>query len=76
MRDALARGPLSTQKPELLLLDEPTNNLDLTNIEFLESVLKAFRGALVVVSHDQRFLDNCGVSQELALARRSPALEL
>jgi ATPase subunit of ABC transporter with duplicated ATPase domains len=43
------------------------NNLDLANIEFLESVLREFRGALVVVSHDVQFLENCGVSEELTL---------
>lgn len=67
VRAALARGLLSTDKPELILLDEPTNNLDLANIQFLEGVLQEFRGALVVVSHDRRFLENCRIERELAL---------
>lgn len=67
MRAALARGLLSTQKPELMLLDEPTNNLDLTNVEFLEQVVSSFRGALLVISHDEDFLENCGVSHELVV---------
>ena len=67
VRAALARGLLGTQKPELMLLDEPTNNLDLANIEFLENVVAQFRGALIVVSHDQRFLENCDVSDEYEL---------
>jgi ATPase subunit of ABC transporter with duplicated ATPase domains len=49
----------------LLLLDEPTNNLDLANIEFLERIVREFRGAVVIVSHDDTFLERCGVSQEL-----------
>jgi ATPase subunit of ABC transporter with duplicated ATPase domains len=67
LRAALARGLLSTNKPELLLLDEPTNNLDLANIEWLENLVREFRGALIVVSHDQQFLDRCGVASELSL---------
>jgi ATPase subunit of ABC transporter with duplicated ATPase domains len=69
VRAALARGLLGTHKPELMLLDEPTNNLDLANIEFLENVITQFPGALIVVSHDQRFLENCGIGAELALEK-------
>ena len=65
LRAALAQGLLSAQKPELLVLDEPTNNLDLTNIEFLEGLVRGFRGAILVISHDQTFLDNCAVTEEL-----------
>ncbi|MBC7779277.1 MAG: ATP-binding cassette domain-containing protein [Proteobacteria bacterium] len=43
--------------PDVLLLDEPTNHLDLDAIEWLENTLLAFRGAVIVVSHDRRFLD-------------------
>src|SRR5688572_24418674 len=44
-------------EPELLLLDEPTNHLDIPAIEWLETLLRAFRGALLFVSHDRRFVD-------------------
>ncbi len=43
--------------PDLLLLDEPTNHLDLKRIEWLESYIKSFKGASVIVSHDRYFLD-------------------
>ncbi|HEZ6206006.1 TPA: ATP-binding cassette domain-containing protein [Neisseria meningitidis] len=46
------------QKPEVLLLDEPTNHLDIDAIIWLENLLKAFEGSLVVITHDRRFLDN------------------
>lgn len=54
--------------PQLLLLDEPTNNLDLVSVGQLESALNAYRGALVVVSHDERFLDAITVQRRLTLA--------
>jgi ATPase subunit of ABC transporter with duplicated ATPase domains len=54
--------------PQLLLLDEPTNNLDLVSAEQLTSALGAYRGAFVVVSHDDRFLADIGVTRWLRLA--------
>jgi ATP-binding cassette subfamily F protein uup len=54
-RVALARALVSA--PELLLLDEPTNHLDLESIEWLESLIEDFAGAVIVVTHDRRFLD-------------------
>lgn len=44
-------------KPDLFLLDEPTNHLDIDRIEWLESYIKSFKGATVIVSHDRYFLD-------------------
>src|SRR4051812_31294685 len=55
-RAALARA--LAPRPDILLLDEPTNPLDVSAIEWLEGELKASRGALVLISHDRRFLEN------------------
>lgn len=55
-RAALAR--VLAPKPDILLLDEPTNHLDLPAIEWLEGELKSLRAALVLISHDRRFLEN------------------
>src|ERR1700744_770431 len=54
-RAALAR--VLAPRPDVLLLDEPTNHLDLPAIEWLESELGAMAGALVLISHDRRFLE-------------------
>lgn len=45
-------------EPDILLLDEPTNHLDIATIEKLEDIIKRFVGAIVVISHDRRFLTN------------------
>ncbi len=55
-RAALAR--VLAPEPDILLLDEPTNHLDLPAIEWLENELRSLRSALVLVSHDRRFLSN------------------
>ena len=55
-RAALAR--VLAPQPDILLLDEPTNHLDLPAIEWLEKELKSLRSALVIISHDRRFLTN------------------
>ena len=56
MRIELAKILLS--RPDVLLLDEPTNHLDIESIEWLESYLKDYRGSMLLISHDRKFLDN------------------
>jgi ATPase subunit of ABC transporter with duplicated ATPase domains len=53
--------------PALLILDEPTNHLDIDSIEAVEAGLRAYDGALLIVSHDETFLDAIGISRRLDL---------
>ena len=67
-RPRLCLGRMLLTEPDLLLLDEPTNHLDLKSIAWLEDYLAAFRGAVLVISHDRYFLDRvCGRMAELLL---------
>lgn len=56
--------------PQLLILDEPTNHLDIASIEAIEAGLRAYDGALLVVSHDEAFLENIGITRRLELPVR------
>ncbi len=68
LRLALACVLHTDPAPQLLLLDEPTNNLDMDSVAQLEQALRAYRGALVAVSHDEAFLEAIGITRRLMLA--------
>ncbi|MHB1168899.1 MAG: ATP-binding cassette domain-containing protein, partial [Longimicrobiales bacterium] len=67
LRASLACALGGDVPPSLLVLDEPTNHLDLDAMEALESALCEFDGALLVVSHDEAFLDAVGVQRRVRL---------
>jgi ATPase subunit of ABC transporter with duplicated ATPase domains len=67
LRAGMACVFAAPQPPLLLLLDEPTNHLDLAAIEELEQALKGFDGALIVISHDETFLQAIGIQREIVL---------
>ncbi len=67
LRAALACVLGGAEPPPLLILDEPTNHLDLSSIEAIESALSAYDGALLIVSHDEAFLEAVGVTRRIVL---------
>jgi ATPase subunit of ABC transporter with duplicated ATPase domains len=71
MKAALACALWCRSPAQLLLLDEPTNHLDLASIEALESALRGYTGALIVTSHDARFLQSIGIDHRWTLSATS-----
>ncbi|KQS56150.1 ABC transporter [Brevundimonas sp. Leaf363] len=67
LRAALACVVGGAEPAQLLILDEPTNHLDLESVTAIEAALRAWDGALLVVSHDAAFLEAIGVERQIAL---------
>jgi ATPase subunit of ABC transporter with duplicated ATPase domains len=67
LRAGLACVMGGVSPPPLLILDEPTNHLDVDSIEAVEAGLRAYDGALLIVSHDETFLENVGITRRLQL---------
>jgi ATPase subunit of ABC transporter with duplicated ATPase domains len=67
MRLALCCIAIGNQAPDVIILDEPTNNLDLQNIGILTSAINDYRGTLIVVSHDEYFLKQVGIDENIVL---------
>ncbi|QAY73605.1 ABC-F family ATP-binding cassette domain-containing protein [Agromyces protaetiae] len=74
-RVCLAKLLFADPPAQLLVLDEPTNNLDRTSVDQLVDALAAYRGALLVVSHDERFLGRLGLTSLLELRADGALLE-
>lgn len=72
LRAGLACVLGGTTPPALLMLDEPTNHLDIDSIESLEAALRAYAGALLVVSHDDTFLRTIGITRRITLPASAP----
>lgn len=58
---------ISNKAPDMIILDEPTNNLDLQNIEILTHSIKDYQGTLLIISHDEIFLNEIGIEREVVL---------
>ncbi|MDD4003931.1 MAG: ABC-F family ATP-binding cassette domain-containing protein [Elusimicrobiaceae bacterium] len=71
IRAALACAFSAAEPPQLLILDEPANNLDLDSMQRLESALSNFKGALLAVSHDEKFLENIGADGRIETRERA-----
>ena len=67
MRLALCCLMINQEAPDMIVLDEPTNNLDIQNIEILTQAIRAYQGTLMVVSHDETFLEQVKIEREIGL---------
>ncbi|MFU1519849.1 hypothetical protein ACM25P_15405 [Vreelandella alkaliphila] len=75
LKGALACILYADSPPQLLLLDEPNNHLDLPSAQALETMLRSYQGALVVVSHDDAFLENLALTDRLLATEQGWHLE-
>ena len=67
MRLMLCCLTITDQSPDVIVLDEPTNNLDIQNIEILTNAMRDYKGTLLVISHDESFLEQLGNDREIVL---------
>lgn len=67
MRLMLCCLTIQQQAPDMIVLDEPTNNLDIQNVEILTAAINEYRGTLIVVSHDELFLEQVGINHTIQL---------
>jgi len=70
MRLMLCCITMANQSPDILVLDEPTNNLDIQNIEILTAAISAYEGTLLVISHDEYFLQQINISRNIQLRNK------
>jgi len=69
MRLILCCLTIDNQSPDIIILDEPTNNLDIQNIEILTRAINGYQGTLIVVSHDDYFLEQINIQREIKLKK-------
>ena len=68
MRLMLCCLTISNRAPDMIILDEPTNNLDIQNMEILTAAINEYSGTLLVVSHDEYFLEQANIARTIDLA--------
>lgn len=69
MRLMLCCLTIDRKSPDILILDEPTNNLDMQNVEMLTEAINEYRGTVIVVSHDEAFLERINIERTIELSR-------
>lgn len=69
MRLALCCLMVSQNTPDIIIADEPTNNIDIVNVDILTSLLREYRGTLIVISHDAVFIDELSIEKEISLLK-------
>ena len=67
MRLMLCCLTINNESPDIIILDEPTNNLDIQNVEILTAAINEYQGTLIVVSHDESFLEQINIQKSISL---------
>lgn len=67
MRLLLCCLTINSKSPDIIILDEPTNNLDIQNVEILTTAINEYQGTLIVVSHDETFLEQLNIERTIEL---------
>jgi ATPase subunit of ABC transporter with duplicated ATPase domains len=67
MRLSLCCLTIQSKSPDIIILDEPTNNLDIYNIEILTNAINDYQGTLIVISHDETFLEQINIERTINL---------
>ena len=67
MRLMLCCLTISNESPDIIILDEPTNNLDIQNVEILTAAINEYQGTLIVISHDESFLEQINIEKAILL---------
>jgi ATPase subunit of ABC transporter with duplicated ATPase domains len=67
MRLMLCCLSIADQSPDIIVLDEPTNNLDIQNIEILTQAINEYQGTLLVISHDETFLEQINIQRIISV---------
>ena len=67
MRLLLCCLTISNKSPDMIVFDEPTNNLDIQNVEILTTAINEYQGTLIVVSHDETFLEQINIERTIEL---------
>jgi ATPase subunit of ABC transporter with duplicated ATPase domains len=67
MRLILCCLTIANKAPDIIILDEPTNNLDIQNIEILTAAINGYEGTLIVISHDEYFLEQINIERTIYL---------
>ncbi|HEY1023697.1 MAG TPA: hypothetical protein VGE26_00930 [Sphingobacteriaceae bacterium] len=71
MRLMLCCLTIASEAPDMIILDEPTNDLDLQNIGILTAAIRDYQGTLLVISHDERFLEEVNIQREIVISRKA-----
>ena len=67
MRLLLCCLTINSKSPDIIIFDEPTNNLDIQNVEILTAAINEYQGTIIVVSHDETFLEQINIERTIEL---------